>query len=289
MTKFVPLLLVAVLLVVGCTGGTPAKAPASTKTITFTVPEELPPATVGVPYSFSFATPTNPMGGSPPYSFLLGSGMGFAPFGLILDLNGLLHGTPTAAGTRTFEVCVKDLGGNQGCGTTSLTIKPGAEVWTGTFEIVGKEDQKSIGVDYVQEYHVSGEFSFKILSDDTIEGKGTAQGEYTSLQTSGSGDRLEAEGSFTTSFSVRGYYYKGAESAIQFQNFLPAEFTLTGTTYWKSGGVDGPYPLSTYPIFYGFTFRAIGMEITDRATDEDTSVWGGMGKISRTVSLSREE
>jgi len=90
--------------------------------ITFTVPDSLPPATVGVAYEFTFSTADNPAGGNPPYTFMLGSGVGFPPFGLILDVNGLLNGTPTAAGTREFEVCVKDLSGNQACGTTSLTV-----------------------------------------------------------------------------------------------------------------------------------------------------------------------
>ncbi len=285
MTKFAPLSLMAVLFIAGCTGGTPVTAPpSSTTSITFITPEELPPATVGVSYSFSFATPTNPTGGNPPYSFVLGSGVGFPPFGLTLNLNGVLSGIPTAAGARTFEVCVKDLGGTQACGTTSLIVKPRPEVWVGTFEIIGEEDQNSIGVNYAQEYHVSGEFSFTILSDDTIEGSGSAQGEYTS--TSGDGDRYEAEASFTTSFSVTGYYYEGIESVMQFRDLSPSEFTLTGMTYWKSGEVDGPYELSTYPIFYGFTYMAIGIEIVDGATDEDTAVWGGIGEIRRTVSLS---
>ena len=288
MTKFAPLLLIAVLFIAGCTGGTPVIAPpSSTTSITFIIPEELPPATVSVPYSFSFATPTNPTGGNPPYSFVLGSGVGFSPFGLTLNLNGVLSGIPTAAGTRAFEVCVKDLGGTQACGTTSLIVKPEPEVWVGTFEIIGEEDQNSIDVNYAQEYHVSGEFSFTILSDDTIEGSGSAQGEYTS--TSGDGDRYEAEASFTTSFSVTGYYYEGIESVIQFRDLSPSEFTLTGMTYWKSGEVDGPYELSTYPIFYGFTYRAIGIEIVDGVTDEDTAVWGGIGEIRRTVNLSRED
>ena len=287
MTKFVLLLLMMVLFVSGCTGTTPDTAPASTTTIVFTVPEELPLANVGVPYSFSFAKATNPTGGNPPYSFLLGSGVGFPPFGLTLNVDGTLSGTPTAAGTRTFEVCVKDLSGNQACQMTSLTVEAAPAVWTGTFEIIGEEDQNSIGVNYVQEYHVVGDFSFTILNDDTIEGSGSAQGEYTS--TSGDGDRYEAEASLTTSFSVTGYYYEDIESVIQFRDLSPSEFTLTGMTYWKSGEVDGPYELSTYPIFYGFTYMAIGIEIVDGATDEDTAVWGGIGEIRRTVSLSRED
>ncbi len=287
MTKVITLLFMMVLFVSGCTGTTPDIAPASTTTIVFTVPEELPLANVGVPYSFSFAKATNPTGGNPPYTFLLGSGVGFPPFGLTLNVDGTLSGTPTAAGTRTFEVCVKDLSGNQACQMTSLTVEAAPAVWTGTFEIIGEEDQNSIGVNYVQEYHVVGDFSFTILSDDTIEGSGSAQGEYTS--TSGDGDRYEAEASFTTSFSVTGYNYEDIESVIQFRDLSPPEFTLTGMTYWKSGEVNGPYELSTYPIFYGFTYTDIGIEIVDGATEEDTAVWGGIGEISRTVSLSRED
>lgn len=237
-----------------------------TATITFIVPKELPPATVGIPYSYSFATATNPTGGNPPYTFVLGSGVGFPPFGLILDLNGLLSGTPTAAGTRTFEVCVKDLGGNQACGNTSLTVNT-PEVWTGAFEIIGREEQRFNGVNYSQEYHASGEFSFRILSDDTIKGSGTAQGEYTSFQSSG-GNILEGEASFTTDFSVRGYYYQGVESTIQFKDLSPSEFTITTMTHWKDGETTS-YTLSV-PIFYGFTFRDIGIQIVDGATDEDT-------------------
>ena len=287
MTRFVPLLLMMVLFVSGCTGTTPDIAPASTTTIVFTVPEELPLANVGVPYSFSFAKATNPTGGNPPYTFLLGSGVGFPPFGLTLNVDGTLNCTPTAAGTRTFEVCVKDLSGNQACGTTSLTVEATPAVWTGTFEIIGEEDQTSIDVNYVQEYHVVGDFSFTILSDNTIKGSGSAQGEYTS--TSGDGDRYEAEASFSTNFSVTGSYYEDIESVIQFGDLSPPEFTLTGMTYWKSGEVNGPYEMSTYPIFYGFTYMAIGIEIADGAVNEGTLVWGGIGEIHRTVSLSRED
>jgi len=276
-----------VLFVSGCTGTTPDTAAASTTTIVFTVPEELPLANVGVPYSISFAKATNPTGGNPPYTFLLGSGVGFPPFGLTLNVDGTLSGTPTAAGTKIFEVCVKDLSGNQACQMTSLTVEAAPVVWTGTFEIIGEEDQNSIGVNYVQEYHVVGDFSFTILNDDTIEGSGSAQGEYTS--TTGDGDRYEAEASFTTSFSITGYYYEDIESVIQFRDLSPSEFTLTGMTYWKSGEVDGPYGLSTYPIFYSFTYMAMGIEIVDGATDEDEAVWGGIGEIHRTVSLSRED
>lgn len=287
MVRLASILLVIALLVAGCTAAAPVPAPSDGATITFTAPEELPPAIVGAAYSFSFATATSPSGGDPPYSFLLGSGIGFPPFGLTLDLNGRLAGTPTAAGTRTFEVCVKDLRGSQACETTLLTVAAAPGVWTGTFEIIGKEDQGSIGLNLVQDFRVVGDFTFTILEDDTIEGAGTARGEFTGV--SGNGDRYETEASFTTSFSVAGYYYDDVESTIQFRDLSPADFTLTGMTYWKSGEVDGPYETSTFPVFYGFTFMAIGMEIADGASDEDTLGWGGIGEIRRTVLLSRDD
>lgn len=105
----------------------------------FYAPEELPDAVVGIPYNYSFCGPaptnvndlcgaledsTNPSGGNHPYHFTLGPGAGFQQFGLMLNLNGLLMGTPTAAGTRTFNVCAVDLSGNQDCRNVTLTVVP---------------------------------------------------------------------------------------------------------------------------------------------------------------------
>lgn len=103
-------------------------------------PTPLPSGAVGSPYAFSFCRPalnrtsdlcsafdkqsTNPTGGQPPYHFQLGSGVGFPPFGLSLNLNGLLTGMPTAAGTKQFQVCAVDQTGDSSCQTVSLTITP---------------------------------------------------------------------------------------------------------------------------------------------------------------------
>jgi hypothetical protein len=43
--------------------------------------------------------------------------------GMLLNLNGLLSGTPTAPGNNTFGVCAVDLAGNQQCSTVILTVK----------------------------------------------------------------------------------------------------------------------------------------------------------------------
>ncbi|MFH1971107.1 MAG: putative Ig domain-containing protein [Patescibacteria group bacterium] len=58
------------------------------------------------------------------YTYYLGSGVGFPPMGLILGIDGVLKGTPTAEGTSKFQVCVKDVGGRSACETYSLTVNP---------------------------------------------------------------------------------------------------------------------------------------------------------------------
>jgi len=105
-----------------------------------------PAATVGVPYPlYSFCTPTptsitalcngtNPSGGQPPYHFQLDTLGGFPPLGMFLNLNGLLTGTPTVAGTSNFRVCAVDLSGTSVCQPVSLTVNPGLTgTWSGSF------------------------------------------------------------------------------------------------------------------------------------------------------------
>ena len=104
-------------------------------------PSQLPDGEVGTPYEYSFCSPApggkndlcggingtaNPSGGKGPYTFYLGSGTGFQQFGLALGLNGILAGTPAAAGTRSFQICAKDIGGDFACQPVSLNIKPSA-------------------------------------------------------------------------------------------------------------------------------------------------------------------
>ena len=91
-----------------------------------------PDATVGVPVSYEFSeliSSFGPESGASPaiYTFYLGSGVGFPPMGLILGIDGVLKGTPTAKGTSKFQVCVKDVGGRSTCGTYSLTVNPKSE------------------------------------------------------------------------------------------------------------------------------------------------------------------
>lgn len=109
--------------------------------IEFTLSQSVFNATVGEHFSYSFCQPdlarssslcttaaTNPRYGLPPYTFYVESG-GFLPFGLTLNLNGLLEGTPTAAGSRTVGICVKDTGGFNVChkATINVAARPVAE------------------------------------------------------------------------------------------------------------------------------------------------------------------
>ncbi len=68
------------------------------------------------------ANTTVPSGGHPPYHFQLESG--FPPFGLTLNLNGILNGTPTAEGTRDFKVCAVDLDGQSMCAPVKIEVEP---------------------------------------------------------------------------------------------------------------------------------------------------------------------
>lgn len=100
----------------------------------YKIPEE---ATVGVPSSYEFSeliSSLGPESGAPPaiYTFYLGSGVGFPPMGLILGIDGVLKGTPTAKGTSKFQVCVKDVGGRSTCRTYSLTVNAAGTPKTAT-------------------------------------------------------------------------------------------------------------------------------------------------------------
>ena len=104
---------------------------------------------VGKYYEYSFCDPkpagrqdtcgginptNNPKGGKGPYSFYLGAGTGFPPFGLSLNINGILSGTPAAAGRRIFEVCAKDIGGDFDCESYTLEVV-GEEGVAGVWEL----------------------------------------------------------------------------------------------------------------------------------------------------------
>jgi hypothetical protein len=114
-----------------------------TKTFTFLRQGVPPGGTVGEPYAgFSFCNPRpatgqfcgkvlqknavaiNPNGGTPNYTFSTGVGL---PFGLKLNLNGVLSGTPTKAGSYDFKVCAKDRVGHSKCNSYHIDIQEKAK------------------------------------------------------------------------------------------------------------------------------------------------------------------
>jgi hypothetical protein len=108
--------------------GVGPKPPPYFSSLNFQPDDPLPDATEGGAYEFNFKSLTNPSGGhveyvgAQSYGYSFFHGFGFPPIGLTLALNGILSGTPAAAGYYEFEVCVKDLDGNQKCGITHLTV-----------------------------------------------------------------------------------------------------------------------------------------------------------------------
>lgn len=97
-------------------------------------------ATVGQSYLYSFCRPrpetglfcggplrsnpvtSNPTGGAPHYTFSHGIGI---PFGLTLNFNGVLEGTPTErtpTGLQRFEVCATDQAGTRVCQMAEILV-----------------------------------------------------------------------------------------------------------------------------------------------------------------------
>ena len=79
--------------------------------------------TVGVPYSHDLIA----QGGTPPYSWSVVNNINELPPGLTLgttapDINNVLTGTPTQAGTFSFPMQVQDSQGNIASGTVTVTI-----------------------------------------------------------------------------------------------------------------------------------------------------------------------
>lgn len=121
------------------------------------------PAYVGQFYKISFCQPEsarsgatcggltgdtqNPVGGSPPYSFVKSSG--FFPPGMSLELNGLMTGAPTTAGTYNFNICAKDLQMNQGCQDYVLVVNNVVNERESNGVMPGNTNQASVVIDSV--------------------------------------------------------------------------------------------------------------------------------------------
>ena len=68
-------------------------------------------------------------GGTPPYHFQSDTFRnGAPPMGMIVDVNGILTGTPSKTGQYTFGVCVVDAVGASKCGQTLIFIDEKSEI-----------------------------------------------------------------------------------------------------------------------------------------------------------------
>ena len=61
-------------------------------------------------------------GGTPTYTFSANALSGAAPFGLAVDSNGYLTGTPKNGGGYQFGICVTDSTGYRACGQAVVMI-----------------------------------------------------------------------------------------------------------------------------------------------------------------------
>jgi len=85
----------------------PPPPPPPPPALSITSPVILPAALVSVPYTANLATLVNPQGGVPPYTYTSSN----MPPGLVLASNGAISGTPTAKGAFTVNFVVTDSSG----------------------------------------------------------------------------------------------------------------------------------------------------------------------------------
>jgi Putative Ig domain len=118
----------------------------SSARVSITTVSPLPAGTVGQPYSQGLTA----NGGALPYQWTAGQGL---PAGFSLGAaTGTIGGTPTAAGTFSFQVQVTDNAGVSASSTFSLTINPRALVIT----TVAPLFTGTVGVAYAQTFAASG-------------------------------------------------------------------------------------------------------------------------------------
>lgn len=99
----------------------------------FCNPEPAPGLFCGGPLPANLAT-SNPAGGTPHYTFSHGIGI---PFGLTLNFNGLLTGTPkkrTPTGPQRFNVCATDQAGTKVCWQAVINVIDFSGTWVGRWD-----------------------------------------------------------------------------------------------------------------------------------------------------------
>ena len=121
---------------------------------------------------------------------MIGSGEGLHPFELTLDADGLLNGTPTTAGIWEFEVIAEDMSGNQVCAaTTSLTVKEGPRVFTGSFSGSGDFTKPfpayGTSCTFADTFSGTIDLTMTLEADKTYSGYVSVSGSWVSIAISG--------------------------------------------------------------------------------------------------------
>jgi hypothetical protein len=127
-------------------------------------PDTLPNATVGSAYSQTITATggrgTGQEGTGGPFTFTVSAGL--LPGGLMLAADGLLSGTPTAAGVFNFTIRATDPGGFTGDRAYTLTVHPAVSISPATLP------SATVGTAYNQTFTASGgaggPFTFSVMA-----------------------------------------------------------------------------------------------------------------------------
>ncbi|MDP3766351.1 MAG: putative Ig domain-containing protein [Nanoarchaeota archaeon] len=123
----------------------------------------------------------NVNGGTPPYHFQSDTFRnGAPPMGMIVDVNGVLTGTPSKAGQYTFGVCVADSLAASKCGQTQVFVEEESETMEASdFETdanIPKEQKEEswsgtlTGTNDIKAHCVEGSFSYSFKTNFDFKG-----------------------------------------------------------------------------------------------------------------------
>lgn len=201
-------------------------------TLSITSASQLPGATTGTAYSYSFRA----AGGSPPYSWTAGGGT--LPSGLSLDPAGILSGVPGQAGSFSFVIRVTDQDGSSDARTFDVTVAGGLTIVTGAVL-----PDAGAGVAYPLTLQAAG---------------GSAP--YQWSVTSGSlppGLTLSSSGAISGTPNTAGSYRFTVQVKDASNTAASKEFTVTVT---RSAQITSPQslPAATAGTAYSYTLQAAG-------------------------------
>src|ERR1700722_2288253 len=252
-------------------------------TIGITTTSPLPPATVNVAYSVTFAA----AGGLTPLTWSVASGSTLPPGLTLVSATGVLSGTPTQAGTFTFGITVTDNENPPASATVNFTLvvsaaqnlmglngsyaftfsgysNTGFVTFAGTFTAngsggitAGEEDFNAIGGTPVTFANLAGSYTLGADGRGTFTFTGSTPAQPTqqtyafSIDTTGSGRFIESDSS-----STRG----SGRINLQTVNTCAVSGTNTntfaGSFAFGGAGFAGPAAAASGPIAFAGAFTA---------------------------------